>query len=46
VVIRRQLRRQHVLAFFQKLPCLVGSRLARHRTIGPVSWRHWGIRCG
>lgn len=46
VVIRRQLRRRHVLAFFQKLPpCLVGieDRAASH---------HWsrelqalGIRC-
>jgi transposase len=43
VVIRRQLRRRHVLAFFQKLPpCL--SRLARHRTIGHASCRRWGIR--
>ena len=24
VVIRRQLKRRYVLAFFQKLPCLVG----------------------
>ena len=30
VVIRRQLKRRYVVAFFQKLPpCLVGSR---HRT--------------
>jgi transposase len=42
VVIRRQLRRRHVLTFFQKLPpCLVGSRRARHRTIGPASCRRW-----
>ncbi|MET4332152.1 transposase [Bradyrhizobium sp. i1.15.2] len=46
VVVRRQLRRRYVLAFFQKLPpCLVGSKLAHHRTIGPASCRGWGIRC-
>ena len=42
VVIRRQLKRRYVLAFFQKLPpCLIGSRPARHRTIGHASSRHW-----
>jgi transposase len=45
VVLRRQSRRRHVLAFFQKLPpCLVGIR-APHRTIGPASCRRLGIRC-
>ena len=47
VVIRRQLRRQHVLAFFQRLqPCLVGIEAC-------ASSHHWsreletlGIRCG
>jgi hypothetical protein len=38
------LRRRHVLEFFQKLPpCLVGSRLAHHRTIGRASCRRWDI---
>jgi hypothetical protein len=33
VVIRRQLKRRYVLAFFQKLsPCLVGT----HRLAGPM----------
>jgi transposase len=46
VVVRRQLRRRHVLAFFQKLrPCLVGIEACAHRTIGPASCRRWGIRC-
>ena len=46
VVIRRQLRRRHVLAFFQKLPyASSGSRPARRHTIGPASCRRWGIRC-
>ena len=38
VVIRRQLKRRHVLAFFERLPpCLVGSRLAPRLTIGRAS---------
>jgi hypothetical protein len=46
VVVRRQLRRGRVLAFFQKLPhAWWESRLVRHRIIGPVSCRRWGIRC-
>jgi transposase len=45
VVIRRQLRRRHVLAFFQKLPpCLVGIERVPHRTIDPVSCRRWVMR--
>jgi transposase len=46
VVIRRQLKRRSVLAFFQKLPpCLVG-RPALRRTIGRASCRRWVTRCG
>jgi transposase len=45
VVIRRQLKRRSVLAFFQKLPpCLVG--IAPRRTIGRASCRRWATRCG
>ena len=45
VVLRRQLKRRQVLAFFQKLPpCPWVSRRALHRTIGPASCRRWGIR--
>jgi transposase len=45
VVVRRQLRRGRVLAFFQKLPpCLVGIETCAYRTIGPASCRRWGIR--
>ena len=45
VVVRRQLKRRYVLAFFQKLPrCLVGTRLAPRRTTGHASCRHWGTR--
>lgn len=35
VIIRRQLKRRHVLAFFHKLPpCLVGIEAWLHHTIG------------
>jgi transposase len=45
VVVRRQLKRRHVLAFFEKLPpCLVG-RLAPRLTIGRASCRHSAIPC-
>jgi transposase len=45
VVIRRQLKRRYVLAFFQKLPsCLVGMRLALHHIIGRASSRRSGTR--
>ena len=41
VVIRRQLKRRYVVAFFQKLPpCLMASRLAPRLTIGHASCRH------
>ena len=45
VVLRRQLRRRYVLAFFQKLPDWWGSRRAPHPIIGPASCRPWDIRC-
>ena len=46
VVIRRQLKRRYVLAFFEKLqPCLVGRPVPRH-TIGHASCRHLAIPCG
>ena len=46
VVVRRQLKRRYVLAFFEKLPpCLSASRLAPHRIIGRASSRRSGTRC-
>ena len=46
VVIRRQLKRRHVLAFFQKLPpCLVGIEACARLTIGRASCRHLAIPC-
>jgi transposase len=46
VVVRRQLRRRHVLAFSRNCRhAWWGSRLARRRTIGPASCRRWGTRC-
>jgi transposase len=45
VLIRRQLRRRYLLAFFQKLPpCLVGGP-APPRIIGRASSRRSGIMC-
>ena len=46
VIIRRQLKRRYVLAFFQKLPsCLVGIEAAAHRhIIGRASSRRSAIR--
>jgi transposase len=48
VVIRRQLKRRYVLAFFEKLPaCLVGiSRPVPHRIIGRASSRRSAAQCG
>jgi hypothetical protein len=38
VVIRRQLKRRHVLAFFQRLtPCLVGTRPVPRPTIPAIA---------
>jgi transposase len=46
MLIRRQLKRRYVLAFFQKLqPCLVGIDLAPPRIIGRVSSRRLAIPC-
>ena len=46
VVIRRQLKRRYVLAFFQKLPpCLIGIEAAPRRTIGRASYRHLATPC-
>jgi transposase len=42
VVIRRQLKRRYVLAFFQKLLAL---RPALHHIIGHASSRRSGTRC-
>ena len=47
VVIRRQLKRRYVLAFFQKvLHPLSASKLALRRTIGRASSRRSAIMCG
>jgi transposase len=46
VVIRRQLKRRSVLAFFQKCPrAWWASRPVPHRTIGRVSSRRSATRC-
>jgi len=46
VVVRRQLRRRHVLGFSRSCRhAWWGSKLAHHRTIGPVNCRRWDIRC-
>ena len=40
-IVRRQLKRRSVLAFFEKLPpCLVGIEAAPRRTIGRANSRH------
>ena len=47
VVIRRQLKRRSVLAFFQKYRhAWSASRLALGRTIGRASSMRWVTRCG
>ena len=47
VVIRRQLKRRYVLAFFEKLrPCLVGIEACASYTIGHASCRHSATPCG
>ena len=46
VVLRRQLKRRYVLAFFEKLaPCLVGIEACASFTIGHASFRHWDTMC-
>ena len=45
VVIRRQLKRRYVLAFFQKLPpCLVALRPAHRRITGRANSRRSGTQ--
>ncbi len=47
VVIRRQLKRRYVLAFFEKLPpCLVGIEACAYRTIGRASFRRSATASG
>jgi transposase len=46
VMIRRQLKRRYVLAFFQKLPPWSGSKPALHRIIGRASSEGLAIPCG
>jgi transposase len=47
VLIRHQLKRRYVLAFFQKLPhAWSASTLARHHIIGRASSRHSVTTCG
>jgi transposase len=47
VVMRRQLKRRYVLAFFEKQPpCLVGIEACASRTIGHASCRHSVTACG
>ena len=46
VLIRRQLKRRYVLAFFQKLsPCLVGIEACATRIIGRANSRRSVITC-
>ncbi len=46
VVVRRQLKRRYVLAFFQKLPsCLVGIEPVHRRITGRVNSKRWVTRC-
>ena len=46
VVIRRQLKRRAVLAFFEKLPpCRWALRPAPRRTIGRENFKHSVISC-
>jgi transposase len=46
VVLRRQLKRRFVLAFFEKLaPCLVGIEACASSHIGLASFRHWDTMC-
>ena len=46
VLIRRQLKRRTVLAFFEKLPpCLVGIEASPRRTIGRASSKRLATPC-
>ena len=45
-VLRRNMRRTEMEAFFAKLPPThVGLRHAAARTIGAAGWRPWATRC-
>ena len=47
MVIRRQLKRRYVLAFFTKLPpCLVGIEACARHTIGRASCGRSAMTCG
>ena len=46
VVVRRQLKRRQVMAFFEKLPPWLVSRRAPHHIIGRASCRPLGMACG
>jgi transposase len=47
IIVRKQLRRSQVIAFFEKLPpCLVGIRLVPQRIIGRGSSRNSATPCG
>ena len=47
VIVRKQLRRGQMLAFFKALPpCLVGVEACGHLTIGHVNSRSLATRCG
>jgi transposase len=47
VILRRQLKRRYVLAFFEKLsPCLVGIEACACRTIGRALSRRLGTPFG
>jgi transposase len=43
VVLRRQLKRRYVLAFFEKLPPCLASKPAPRRIIGRANCRHSAI---
>ena len=47
VIVRKQLRRGQMLAFFKALPpCLVGMEACATPTIGHVNSRSLATRCG
>jgi transposase len=45
VVVRRQLKRRHVLEFFAKLRASLASKLAHRRITGRASFRRLDISC-
>jgi transposase len=47
VIVRRQLKRRYILAFFEELQlCLVGIEACARHTIGRASCRHLATPCG